>query len=129
MILNPLQIKLALVGVAAAAVMMLSLTAWALWERSSRLSCEVARVQIEAAYTVLADKVKQQNTAVIDLGKRGAAAREVSRQATIKAEAKAKEREAEIALLRLAAAAPTPQGATCATAWAMIREAVKGVAK
>lgn len=115
-----------LIGVVA---VMASLTIWALWERSGRLSCEVDRTAITAAYNVLADKVKQQNTAVIDLGKRGAAARKVGAEAIAKAEARNKEHEAEIALLRLAAAAPTPQGATCATAWTMIREAVKGVAK
>lgn len=105
------------------------LTTWALWERSGRLECQVARVQIADAYNVLAEKVKQQNAAVGDLARQGAAARKAGAEARAKAEADAQAHAAEVAALRLATASPTPGDGTCATAWGMIREALKGPPK
>jgi hypothetical protein len=61
MLLNPLQIKLALVGAALAAVAMLSLTVWALLERSAKLSCRVELVVAKDQVAVLSDKIEVQN--------------------------------------------------------------------
>ena len=111
-----------LIGLLAALAAIAGLVAWALYERAGRLSCEVARVEITAAYTVLADKVKQQNAAMSELAAKGRAARQAGRSASIGAEAMAKEAEPEIASLKIDAAAPTPAGKTCVDAWAMIQK-------
>lgn len=114
------QLAVAL-GVAAA---MAGLVIWALWERSGRLSCEVARVELTAAYTVLADKVKQQNTAVAQLKLAGVAATARGRAALNEVAIEAAKRQVEIDYWKQKAAAPTPAGATCTDAWREIRAAV-----
>lgn len=71
--LNPLQIKLALVGLALGAIVVLGLTSWAFYERAGRFSAQVElekrNTQLQKAVdqvAVLAELVKAQ-TASIDL--------------------------------------------------------------
>lgn len=113
----------ALLGIA---VIMAGLTLWALWERSGRLTCEVARVEVTAAYTHLAAQVAEQNVKVKQLAQAGAQAREAGRQALIAAEATAQALSGEIAALRARIAAPTPAGEDCRNVWAEIQRVVRG---
>ena len=108
-----------LIGVAA---VIACLTIWAYSERAGRLACEVERVQLRDAYQVLAGKVQEQNAAVTDLQRRSQAAMAQSRAALNVANVEAAKRQAEVDYWREQAARPTPAGATCATAWAEIRQ-------
>lgn len=110
----------------ATAAIMAALTIWALWERSGRLSCEVARVEVTVAYSHLAAQVAEQNAKVRQLAQAGAQAREAGRQATIAAEVKAQAMAGEIEALRARIAAPTPAGEDCRNVWAEIQRAVRG---
>src|SRR5690349_9181405 len=75
MILNPLQLKLAIAGVMAAAVAIGSLTIWALAERSGRLECKVELVRAQDQVAVLASRIDEQTQSIRDLGKASTEAR------------------------------------------------------
>lgn len=117
-----MDINARLVGLLSIALVLAGLVAWALWERGERLSCEAGRVEITAAYTVLADKVKQRNAAVAQLEARAATAYQAGQRAAIKAEKDAEAAAPEIAALKTDIAATTPAGKTCVDAWALIQK-------
>jgi hypothetical protein len=61
---GPARLKALLIGAAALAVLCLSLTTWALLERSGRLSCAAEAAKLEGQISVLSATVETQNTAI-----------------------------------------------------------------
>ena len=75
--LNPLQIKLALVGIGLAFAAMSSLMIWALLERNGRLDCKIDLVRTVDQVDVLVARLEDQSKSIDDL----AAATRNSREA------------------------------------------------
>lgn len=65
--INPLQIKLALIGAGLVVIALLSLTTWALLERSGRLECKVELVEAKDQVAVLSSKLEDQTKSINNL--------------------------------------------------------------
>lgn len=119
---GPARLQALLIGAMAMAVTCLALTAWALWERSGKLSCEVERVTLAAQVAVLADKLNTQNTAVDALGSLGNQIRGDVKTGLAKIGAAEAARAAKFAELADLIKKPPPvradgKPADCADAW------------
>lgn len=109
--LNPIQIKAVLIAIAAALAIMLSLTIWALLERSGRLGCKVDLVQARDQVKVLADRLEDQTKAINDLGQATANGRLELRQMVARVTGEHSKTRQTVAQLEKAIQAPTPIGA------------------
>lgn len=128
-----LRLKGLLIGAAVMIAVCLALTAWALLERSGKLSCEVEKEQLntkiaslEAQVGTLSDKLTTQNDAVKKLEKAAADAKRKGADEKAKAERLVAGNKSELERLRKAASNKTT-GATqsCADAVADVRRGLR----
>lgn len=122
-----LRLKAMLIGAAVLALLCLSLTVWALLERSGRLSCEVESVKLASQVEILNASIERQNKGIDATVKAGEEARAATRKLIAQANRIAAGNQALIDETRGILSRPPPlrpdgKPSDCNDAWAEIEK-------
>lgn len=114
------------IQLAGAALVVLALTSWALFERASSARAQAQLVEYRAAYEVLAAKVVEQNAAVVRLERQSVEASARAAQAAKAAAAAGDLHRSRADALRSAADAPAQDECPAGQAVAEVRAILSG---
>lgn len=118
--MNPLGLKAQLWTAAGAAIALLSLTTWGMWERAGRLEAKATNAYLAAQGQVLAGAVKECSAGAAEVKRVGDLAVAGMGGLVEKAEKMAAPKWQTVKTIQTIIERPAPPGAGCAEAWAEI---------